>query len=140
MGSRQKSLGNRTPIQWFVTNYRCFNGAEAKKPRKSPANQLYFFVIRCFNGAEAKKPRKYGKEYTSIKAQVIASMGPRQKSLGNLCAPPQLRIVYRSFNGAEAKKPRKCVSGYTTDARGYNASMGPRQKSLGNCGGGLGLI
>ena len=37
----------------------------------------------------------------------VASMGPRQKSLGNLFDGETADIDYECFNGAEAKKPRK---------------------------------
>ena len=60
-----------------------------------------------FNGAEAKKPRKCNRLCGRV-ARLHASMGPRQKSLGN-AGPAQDNPQY-----------------------GNNASMGPRQKSLGN--------
>ena len=110
----------------------CFNGAEAKKPRKLVRiGTQSDAIIRSFNGAEAKKPRKLtllhhvqtdwselqwgrGKKASEMVSVVgsrvdisLASMGPRQKSLGNVSS-----IIVIPY----------CVI----------ASMGPRQKSLGN--------
>ena len=86
----------------------------------------------------------------------IASMGPRQKSLGNSDSGGRPCYDTGGFNGAEAKKPRKFVSPPWINAslyelqwgRGKKASEillivchclclyqsfnGPRQKSLGN--------
>ena len=83
MGPRQKSLGNFDPNDCYPIFDLNFNGAEAKKPRKSHHMQISRIVDHDFNGAEAKKPRKYRLIYRASR-QVGTSMGPRQKSLGNL--------------------------------------------------------
>ena len=85
MGPRQKSLGNVYHITEGSKYTKSFNGAEAKKPRKWHYYALVVARLRRFNGAEAKKPRKsLHKVIDSVFG--LASMGPRQKSLGNLVA------------------------------------------------------
>ena len=133
MGPRQKSLGNYHSYSWTLLLLSRFNGAEAKKPRKLSGIWYNYSLYYCFNGAEAKKPRKYwsaddiwayivslqwgrGKKASEINHYTVflfytlgASMGPRQKSLGNQDSLANAR-------------------------QHLAASMGPRQKSLGNTG------
>ena len=67
-----------------------------------------------------------------LKGKSHASMGPRQKSLGNCGANCAVQKSGFGFNGAEAKKPRKSGCVLRDNIHALAASMGPRQKSLGN--------
>ena len=62
---------------------RCFNEAEAIKPRKRDTGNRAGRGDSGFNEAEAIKPRKPDHAYR-INGQHRASMRPRQSSLGNL--------------------------------------------------------
>ena len=107
MGPRQKCLGNWTARFWRQYELRCFNGAETKMSRKWIFGLNYRNTHAGFNGAETKMSRKFVDMSPEIKQQQIASMGPRQKCLGN----------YDSLHNA---------------INLLFASMGPRQKCLGN--------
>ena len=82
MGPRQKSLGNNCVTAMYDGVVHSFNGAEAKKPRKSYIAVTQLVRNSSFNGAEAKKPRKYLSHIWNT-------------------------LFDARFNGAEAKKPRK---------------------------------
>ena len=108
-----------------------FNEAETKMSRKYPSLLDRTCSRLCFNEAEAKKPRKLQVAYPFCARTILASMGPRQKSLGNnairrhdivhggasmrprqkslgnLVPHAQRQTKVMCFNGAEAKKPRK---------------------------------
>ena len=132
MGPRQKCLGN-LPCMMLLCGLRTkgFNGAETKMSRKSRYRLVRWPRVHSFNGAETKMSRKSGtqpcrgshdrrfngaetkmsRKYLSRESQrrsgLCASMGPRQKCLGNIVYSPTFQ-----FQGS--------------------ASMGPRQKCLGN--------
>ena len=74
--------------------------------------------------------RKYP-ENTSILSRHSASMGPRQKCLGNCIATQR----YIAGIVASMGPRQKCLGNryqLRVIARGLDASMGPRQKCLGN--------
>ena len=130
MGPRQKSLGNcnrrvrrsnHKRLQWgrgkkasemgiviaFSYKLSRFNGAEAKKPRK-----LYLGDAKlryCANASMGPRQKSLGNADwdTLFRRLLFASMGPRQKSLGNNRKYSRKSISNVCFNGAEAKKPRK---------------------------------
>ena len=84
-----------------------FNGAEAKKPRKfdsMTAQEREAYELQWGRGKKASEITIY---LFSFVAGISASMGPRQKSLGNGSTPERCAPPGASFNGAEAKKPRK---------------------------------
>ena len=87
---------------------KCFNGAEAKKPRKWRDPNDMPIVMTRFNGAEAKKPRK---SFTSVRKSVIIVL--LQWGRGKKASEIKIGMVtdgeIYSFNGAEAKKPRKLL-------------------------------
>ena len=84
-----------------------------------------------FNGAETKMSRKSTIDTYDAVRIAIASMGPRQKCLGNYGLTSSNYIAYIGFNGAETKMSRKLSVTAVMINLEY-ASMGPRQKCLGN--------
>ena len=131
-----------------------FNGAETKMSRKLPhpsivarttrplqwgrdknvseINVLFFFVKRvlCFNGAETKMSRKlnYGGWDRGL---WDASMGPRQKCLGN--SPESITNTTRCWlQWGRDKNVSEITTFHQHMSCVWCASMGPRQKCLGN--------
>ena len=80
MGPRQKSLGNDGLYQYRPILRRCFNGAEAKKPRKLIARSVKQQRRICFNGAEAKKPRKSCQQYNATNKHSELQWGRGKKA------------------------------------------------------------
>ena len=84
MGPRQKCLGNMMVLMVEVSPCLCcFNGAETKMSRKLLQMAEGERDFTSFNGAETKMSRKSDKKVTILKKFGVASMGPRQKCLGN---------------------------------------------------------
>ena len=91
MGPRQKSLGNQANNATSGNVATGFNGAEAKKPRKCKnliSSALSAFVLQWGRGKKASEIIIAG---DCPFPEAPASMGPRQKSLGN--PPPQRAII-----------------------------------------------
>ena len=109
MGPRQKCLGNYHPATHHIEMMLRFNGAETKMSRKWVLSESESSGMIGFNGAETKMSRKY---FTRIGAKLvsyIASMGPRQKCLGNQVVPNPAHTARHCFNGAETKMSRKYI-------------------------------
>ncbi len=136
MGPRQKCLGNATAAARTAPSPPGFNGAETKMSRKSLQKYtietiaarlqwgrdknvsemalpvcIFVGMLKRFNGAETKMSRKSLDARLPYVAPGGASMGPRQKCLGNVCVIPKRSCSWPGFNGAETKMSRKsCLS------------------------------
>ena len=122
----------------LITGKRCFNEAEAIKPRKPADHQVPVNRLEVsFNEAEAIKPRKLAARRTLRSCARLASMRPRQSSLGNLAATVSAVWVQAQagFNEAEAIKPRKLdvVHGGIIPGYGFNEAeaIKPRKPACG---------
>ena len=131
MGPRQKCLGNEEVEPYTRTSLFSFNGAETKMSRKSDIRFEIKNKFTGFNGAETKMSRKFfhdvvvvsyscmlqwgrDKNVSEMSGEIrwdfagpAASMGPRQKCLGNITLGDMWRSRFLCFNGAETKMSRK---------------------------------
>ena len=86
--------------------------------------------VAGFNGAATNQPRKSPHLVVDFD-RLLASMGPRLISRGNMRRPRGCGPRRTSFNGAAADQPRKFAAAPDLLA-GVKASMGPRLISRGN--------
>ncbi len=108
MGPRQKCLGNVVlPCGAQVHGLR-FNGAETKMSRKSLSYTLSFLPDSKLQWGRDKNVSEIPRTVGQVSQVANASMGPRQKCLGNINSTVLYMIDESCFNGAETKMSRKC--------------------------------